>query len=137
MIVCIIALQFVAPTVVYAEPPASGDKSAETVAPSIPKISTLPGPTPETELKDVNKYLNFNLLPNIARVVTGLAATASVIFIIFGSIQFLTAYGNEEKLGNAKKTVTFAIIGLFISLLSFAIVQLIFSTGYNIMLVKS
>ncbi len=76
------------------------------------------------------------MLPQIARTVTGLATTLSVIFIIFGSIQFLTAYGNEEKFGNAKKTVTFAVIGLGISLLSFAIVQIIFFTGFHVTEIK-
>lgn len=128
---CFIALQLAIPAVVYAQ-----EEDATTVAPSIPNISTLPGPSSEQKLENTSNYLTSTLLPNVARTVTGLAITASVIFIIFGAIQMLTAYGNEEKLGSAKKTVTFAIIGLFISLLSFAIVQIIFFTGFQVTQIK-
>lgn len=126
---CVIALQFAMPTVVFAQ-------DETTTAPKIPNISTLPGPNSGTKLEDTSTYLTTNLLPHIARTVTGLAITLSVIFIIFSSIQFLTAYGNEEKLGNAKKTVTFALVGLFLSLLSFAIVQIIFFTGFQVTQIK-
>jgi len=145
MIICAIALQFAMPIVVAANEEGSTSSSAtnteasgqpETVSPTIPSISTLPGPTTGMKLEDTNNYITSNLLPHVARTVTGLAITLSVIFIIFGAIQFLTAYGNEEKLGNAKKGITFAIIGLMISLLSFSIVQIIFFTGFQVTQIK-
>lgn len=136
MIVCIIALQFVVPVVLAQGNTSNSTTTKETIAPQIPNISTLPGPNSNQKLEDTNKYVTNSLLPNIARTVTGLAITASVLFIIFGAIQMLTAYGNEEKLGNAKKTVTFAVVGLFISLLSFAIVQIIFFTGFQVTQIK-
>jgi len=107
-----------------------------TVSPTIPDIKTLPGPNSKMKLEGTSDYIRMDLLPQIARTVTGLAITLSVIFIIFGAIQFLTAYGNEEKIGNAKKTVIFAVIGLVISLLSFAIVQLVFFTGFQVTQIK-
>lgn len=128
MIVCVIALAFAMPTVLA--------ESKTTVAPTIPSIETLPGPDSKMKLEDTSDYLTKNLLPNIAKTVTGLAITLSVIFIIFGAIQLLTAYGNEEKLGNAKKTIMFALVGLGISLLSFAIVQIIFFTGFQVTQIK-
>lgn len=137
IIICVITLTFAVPALVFANDSSSTDKTiSDTIAPQIPDISTLPGPNSNTKLEDTSDYLTSNLLPHIARTVTGLAITLSVIFLIFGAIQFLTAYGNEEKLGNAKKTVTFAIVGLFISLLSFAIVQLIFFTGFQVTQIK-
>ena len=102
-----------------------------TEAPSIPEIGTLPGPG-SGSVSQVSPYITQNLLPRIARTITGLAITLAVIALIFGSIQFLTAYGDETKLTNAKKTFTFAMIGLVISLLAFAIVQLIFFTGFQV-----
>jgi hypothetical protein len=109
----------------------SNSGTTETKAPQIPKISTLPGPQ-EGDVGQVNKYLTSDLLPRIANTVVQIAITASVVFLIVGAIMFLTAYGNDEKLSNAKKTVIFALIGLFISLLSYAIVQLLFFTSYTI-----
>lgn len=108
----------------------------ETKPPKIPKIETLPGPNENMNLSETSNYLTSSLLPNVARTVTGLAATLSVIFIIVGAIQLLTAYGNDEQLGNAKKTITFALVGLIISLLSFAIVQIIFFTGFQVTQIK-
>ncbi|MBA4336193.1 hypothetical protein C0416_00270 [bacterium] len=143
LILCAIALQFAMP-VVFAQgttptppaTPAATSTTQTTVSPTIPNISTLPGPNSSHKLEDTSIYLTSNLLPHVARTVTGLAITLSVIFIIFGSIQFLTAYGNEEKLGNAKKAITFAVIGLIISLLSFSIVQIIFFTGFQVTQIK-
>ncbi|MBD3157046.1 hypothetical protein GF369_04440 [Candidatus Peregrinibacteria bacterium] len=111
-------------------------EKATTVAPSIPQIDTLPGPSSEQKLEDSSTYLTELLLPNIARTITGLAITLSVLFIIFGAIQFLTAYGNDEKLSNAKKTIMFALVGLVLSLLAFAIVQIIFFTGFQVTQIK-
>lgn len=128
MIVCAITLQFAMP-VVFAQ-------ENTTIAPTIPDIKTLPGPSSGMKLENTNQYLTSNLLPHVARTVTGLAITLSVIFMIFGAIQFLTAYGNEEKIGNAKKTIIFSVVGLVISLLSFAIVQLVFFTGFQVTQIK-
>lgn len=139
LVICVITLQFAVP-IVFAQgttpvtPTASTTET--TVAPTIPNIATLPGPNSNNKLEETNTYLTLNLLPHVARIVTGLAITLSVIFIIFGAIQFLTAYGNDEKLGNAKKGITFAIIGLIISLLSFSIVQIIFFTGFQVTQIK-
>ncbi len=114
----------------------TSNEKVTTVAPTIPQIDTLPGPSSEQKLEDSSTYLTKLLLPNIARTITGLAITLSVLFIIFGAMQFLTAYGNDEKLSNAKKTITFALVGLVLSLLAFAIVQIIFFTGFEVTQIK-
>lgn len=67
------------------------------------------------------------ILPNATKVVIALAGSLAFLFIIIGGIEILTAYGDDEKLGNAKKTITFAIVGLIIALLSYAIVSIISS----------
>jgi len=110
----------------------SDAQSVDTIPPKIPNIKTLPGPNSKQKLEYAEKYIISGILPQVARVVVGLTTTFSVIFLIFGAIQLLTAYGSEEKLGNAKKAVTFAIVGLAISLLAFAIVQIVFFTGFHI-----
>lgn len=51
----------------------------------------------------------------------------AVLFIIIGGIQILTAYGSDEKISSAKKTITYAIVGLLIAILSYAIVTIISS----------
>ncbi len=103
----------------------------ETVPPAIPNIKTLPGPNAPT-VGNVSPYLMSTFLPRIAKTVISFAIGAAVLGLIISSIGLLTAYGNEEKYGNAKKGLLFSMIGLVISLLAFAIVQLIFFTGFQI-----
>ena len=71
------------------------------------------------------QYFGGYYLPAITKVVIAAAGISAVLFIIIGGIQILTAYGNDEKIGKAKKTITYAIIGLLIAILSYAIVSTI------------
>ncbi len=50
-----------------------------------------------------------------------LGAIAVLMFII-GAYSYLTAYGNEEKAEKGKKTIVWAIVGIVVTLLAFAIV---------------
>lgn len=70
-------------------------------------------------------YLGKNFLPLLTQTIIALAGGMAFLFIIIGGIQILTAYGNDEKIGNAKKTITYAIVGLLIAILSYAIVSII------------
>lgn len=67
------------------------------------------------------------ILPSITTIVIAMAGALAFLFIIIGGIQILTAYGDDEKIGNAKKTITYAIVGLLISMMSYAIVSIISS----------
>ena len=102
-----------------------------TTAPTIPQISTLPGP--QGSVKDANQYVREQFLPNMAMSVIRIAIPVSVVMLVFGAIRLLTAYGNDEKITLAKKTLTWSVVGLIISLLSYAIVQIVFYGGFQIM----
>ena len=65
--------------------------------------------------------------PVITTTLIVLTGSLSFLFIIIAGIQILTAYGDDEKLGTAKKTITYAIIGLLISILAYAIVSMLSS----------
>ncbi len=54
-------------------------------------------------------------------LIAGIVAT--LFFLIWGGISWITSGGDREKLDKARKTITFAVIGLFVVLLSFVIVQ--------------
>ncbi|MBU1445657.1 hypothetical protein KKD70_00120 [Patescibacteria group bacterium] len=105
-------------------------QDSQTTIPKIPNISTLPAPYKDSNVTEMGHAIKDEFLPKIAMTVIKFAIPLSVLFIVVGAMQFLTAYGNTEKIGNAKNTVLFAVIGLVISLLSYAIVQLVFYTGY-------
>ena len=106
---------------------------AVTPPPIIPTTTPIPGQDEITPLKlpgagtDNSKALYEKVLPGITNTVIGLTGGLSLLFSIIAGIQILMAYGNEEKIGAAKKTLTWALLGLLISLLSYAIVQIIVS----------
>lgn len=80
---------------------------------------------PHPESGDEETALTQQLLPGITRTVIAAAGGLALLFIIIGGVQMLTAYGNDEKITAAKKTMTFAVIGLVIAILSYAIVSII------------
>ena len=49
----------------------------------------------------------------------------SIVFIIIGGFQYITSAGNEEQAESGKKTLTNAIIGLVIVILSYVIVAVV------------
>lgn len=49
----------------------------------------------------------------------------SVIMLIWGGLRYIVSGGDSKKVTDAKNTVLYAIIGLVISLLSFAIVNFV------------
>lgn len=96
----------------------------QTTATGTIDISTLKLPGAGT---DQGQALQQNVLPAVTNIVIGLTGGLALLFVIFSGIQILTAYGNEEKIGAAKKTLTWALLGLVLSILSYAIVQIIVS----------
>ena len=68
----------------------------------------------------------------LARIVTnallGIAGSLSVIFLIVGGIMYTTSAGNENTTKKAKSTITGAIVGLIICVMSFAIVNFVLTT---------
>lgn len=53
----------------------------------------------------------------------------AVIMIIYGGVTYVTAAGKDEAVGNAKKIIMYALIGIIIVLLSFALVNTILGAG--------
>jgi amino acid transporter len=64
-------------------------------------------------------------LTNILNGVIGAMGIVAVIFIIIGGINYMTSAGDTSKLEKAKKTILYALIGLIVCALSFAIVNLV------------
>jgi len=62
---------------------------------------------------------------NVVDWAIALAGLTAVFFIIFAGIKFLTSGGDPKQVEGARKTLTYAIIGLIIVFLSFAIIKLI------------
>ncbi len=69
---------------------------------------------------------------NIISVALGLLTLTAVVMIIIGGIRWMTSGGNEEQLELAKKTISSAVVGIVIVLLSWAIVTYVLGTASNV-----
>ena len=58
----------------------------------------------------------------------------SVIMLIYGGLRYIMSGGESKKVTDAKNTILYAIIGLIISILAFAIVNFVINaiTGENV-----
>lgn len=65
------------------------------------------------------------LLTGIASAVAGLIATAGTVMIIVAGIFYLTSAGSPERIGVAKKTLIYAIVGIAISLAAGVIITIV------------
>ena len=61
----------------------------------------------------------------IIKVVLGVLGVVAAIVIIVAGITMMTTNGDTNKVAVARKAILFAVIGLFISLLAFAIVSFV------------
>lgn len=68
-------------------------------------------------------------LPNaviaIINVIISISGILAVLFIIVGGVQYMTSQGDVAKIQKAKHTILYAVIGLIIVILAFAIVNFI------------
>lgn len=62
---------------------------------------------------------------SIIRVAMGLLGIVAVVIILFGGFTWMTAGGNEEKVGEAKKWIFSGIIGLAIILSAYALASFV------------
>lgn len=53
----------------------------------------------------------------------------AVIMVIYGGFTYVASAGNDEAVGNAKKIIMYALIGIIIILLSFVIVNAVLGAG--------
>ena len=62
-------------------------------------------------------------IKNVINVLLYIIAAVSVIMIIVGGIRYVTSNGDQTRITAAKNTIMYAVGGLVVALLAFAIVQ--------------
>lgn len=70
-------------------------------------------------------------IAKIIRVAMGLLGIIAVVIVLIGGFTWMTAGGNEEKVGEAKKWIFAGIIGLAIILSAFAISTFVINSLVN------
>lgn len=59
---------------------------------------------------------------NVLQVLLSIVGLLAIIMLVVGGIMYMTSAGDETSAGTAKKTITYAIIGLVVALVSLVIV---------------
>ena len=68
-----------------------------------------------------------NAVINLTNWILGFVAMIAVLMIIFGGVMYIGSAGDETKATTGKRTVTYALIGLIIAGIAYAIVNVIVS----------
>jgi len=82
------------------------------------------GDAKRINVSDSDKDLK-NIIAEVVNIALGFLGILAVIIIIFAGFKWMTAGGNEEKVGEAKKMLTQAIIGLAIIFLAYVITNFV------------
>jgi cytochrome bd-type quinol oxidase subunit 2 len=72
-----------------------------------------------------------NIIRDIVNIFSLIVGIVSVIMIIYGGFSYVTSGGDSGKVGNAKNTIIYAIIGLVIVALAQFIVQFVLDKVTN------
>jgi len=90
------------------------------------------GDNPKTGVKaTAADYGNF-FLQLIAGGLLYLAGPTAILIIAISGLRYVTSHGDQNQLEGAKKTLTWAIIGLIVIIFAFAIVRVIISASLEI-----
>ncbi len=71
------------------------------------------------------------ILQNIVVMLLIATAVASLFMLILGGIRYSLSGGDPKKVGSAKGTITYAIIGLVLAFLAFVFIQVIATVTGN------
>ena len=90
----------------------------------IQKNSGLPA---EDRLSDPRR-----VVVEVIRIILGFLGILAVIIVLYAGFKWMTAGGNEERVGDAKKILIAGLIGLIIIVFSYAIVNFIINQFVDI-----
>lgn len=66
-----------------------------------------------------------NLIKNVINILLYLVGIIAIIAIIIGGIRYVTSNGDSGAIKSAKDTVLYAVVGLVVAIMAFAIVNFV------------
>ena len=69
-----------------------------------------------------------HIFGNVANFLTILIGAVSVIMIIVGGLRYVVSNGDSKAITAAKDTILYAIVGVVVAIVAFAIVQFVTTT---------
>ena len=92
-------------------------------------------PAAKCNVKDANTDTDggslWTTLSTIINVIVGALGVVAVIMIVLGGVQFVTAQGDASRVKKAKDTIMFAVIGLVVAILAWAIVNFVLGSIFK------
>jgi TRAP-type C4-dicarboxylate transport system permease small subunit len=85
------------------------------------EIQTILGTSVSSELSSQPSIATIGA--RILSFILSIFGIIAIIFLVWGGTNYLTAYGNEKKIQEAKSMVTYSIIGIVIALSALVVVQ--------------
>lgn len=109
-------------------PAASTSNNGTSSAASCGTDSTICNPIAGGKVNDIP-----SLIVLVIKYLVALIGIVAVLMIIVGGYQMVTSAGNEEGYKKAKQTITYAVIGLVIAVLSYSVAAIVENTlGANL-----
>jgi len=71
---------------------------------------------------------NGSIVNNVINIMLFIIGILCVIMIIYGGIRYTISRGEEKEITGAKNTIMYAIIGLIIAIIAYALVNWVFTT---------
>jgi hypothetical protein len=71
------------------------------------------------------------LILTVINIILALAGLIAVLVLIIGGFRYVTSFGNEEAVGQAKKMIINAILGIIIIILAFVVVRVVQNVFLN------
>lgn len=62
---------------------------------------------------------------NVVNVLFTFLGAAALLYLLFGAIKFVTSRGDQKALQSARGTMTYAMIGLIVILLSYTLINFV------------
>lgn len=66
-----------------------------------------------------------SLVKDAVNVILWVVGILSVVMLVWGGIKYTTSAGDTNKVASAKNTIIYAIIGLIVSIMAYAIVNFV------------
>ncbi len=73
-----------------------------------------------------------DLAKNIVNIFSIVVGAAAIIMIMYGGFRYITSGGSSERVGNAKNTIIYAIVGLIIVGIAQLLVHFVLSKSANV-----
>ncbi len=98
----------------------------------LPKPKTLSGPSEEQQAlyrtaggSTTGGYGVTVIIPFVTMFSIGFAGTMAFVSLVYGGVLYVSTFGDETQTGKAKKIIMWGLIGLVITMFSYAFVSII------------